>query len=410
MRIAYIAPYQGPSLVKSRPCLRNLSLGGNIKIELISELLQRQSHQVEILSQGEVIELDLKYYPAFSESECFHPQIAARYSSALPVRFLNGLWSSMSLLNLFKARHRACPFDVVLIYNLKPPQVACATYAIRRLGLPVVLEYEDDQFFEREGDGRASRMSGFFLSRARMLLGSLSACVSGSPALLSQVGGNVPKLLVRGVIGEAILEAGRRPRNSRRNWVVFSGTHSKPQGLEQLIQAWKMARLPGWELHIAGQGAMTRSLHELAAGSPSIVFHGLLDRQANARMLGDGKIAIVPYDVGQTQGFSFKTIECLAAGLHVITTPLVALEGLEPELKSGISYIRDNAPATIASALEQAVAERWYDRTAEGAAAEIYGPATIASSLDALLASVTADRARDAACRPRACATGGAGA
>jgi hypothetical protein len=42
---------------------------------------------------------------------------------------------------LFKARHSAAPFDLVIIYNLKGPQVVCANYAIRRLGLPVVLEY-----------------------------------------------------------------------------------------------------------------------------------------------------------------------------------------------------------------------------------------------------------------------------
>jgi hypothetical protein len=363
-------------------------LGGKIKIELIAELLHRSSHYAEILSQGEVIERQLKLYPAFSEPEPFHPRIPVHYSSAFPVRFLNALWSSLSTLRLFKARHRVSPYDAVIIYNLKPPQVACADYAIKRLGLPVILEYEDDQFLEAAETRGTSFMSRYYLSRASKLLGSLSGCVSGSPALLSQVTGNVPKLVLCGVVGEAILEAARQPGSSRRNWVVFSGTHSKAQGLEQLIEAWKMAKLPDWELHIAGHGAMTATLHDLARNNPSIVFHGLLDRNENARLLGAGKIAVVPYDVSQTQGFSFKTIECLAAGLHVITTRLVALEALEPELKIGITYIDDNAPATIASCLVQVIAGRRYDRTAARATLEKYSPAAVTQTLDTFIKQV----------------------
>jgi glycosyltransferase involved in cell wall biosynthesis len=395
MRIAYIAPYQGHTLVSSRPCLGNLSLGGRIKIELIAELLRGRSHTVEILSQGEVIERQLKYYPAFPEPKPFHPEIPVHYASAFPVRFVNGFWSSRSMLRLFKARHRVQPFDAVLIYNLKPPQVACANHAIKRLGLPVILEYEDDQFLGSEDAGGASLTSAYFLSKARKLLTSLSGCVSGSPALLAQVTGNAAKVLMCGVVSEAILEAGRRPASARRNWVVFSGTHSKAQGLEQLIHAWNMAQLPDWELHIAGHGAMTAVLHELAAGNPGIVFHGLLDRVENARMLGSGRIAIVPYDVSATQGFSFKTVECLAAGLHVISTPLAALEGLEDALKSGITLMDDNAPATIAGCLERVIGDRHYDRTAQGAAAEIYSPDTIAGSLEALLEAAVAGKIRD---------------
>src|SRR5215510_7754168 len=105
MRIAYIAPYQGPWLVKKRPCLQNLSLGGKVKIELIAELLVGNAHEVEILSQGEVIERSLTFYPPFSEQELFHPRIPVHYSSAFPVRFVNGLWSSLSTLRMFKARH-----------------------------------------------------------------------------------------------------------------------------------------------------------------------------------------------------------------------------------------------------------------------------------------------------------------
>src|SRR4051794_31296284 len=130
MRIAYIAPYQGTGLIKRRPIVRNLSLAPNVKIALIAELLRKNSHSVEILSQGEVVECGFKFYPGFQEPEPFDVNIPVYYGSAFPLRFLNGLASSNSLLGLFKARHQVASFDLVMIYNLKPPQVVCASYAI----------------------------------------------------------------------------------------------------------------------------------------------------------------------------------------------------------------------------------------------------------------------------------------
>src|SRR5262245_9735427 len=99
MRIAYIAPYQGPELFNQRPLLRNLALAGNVKIELIAELLRRANHDVDVISQGEVVEQQLKFYRAFSEPRPFHPEIPVRYASSLPIKYVNGLWAVRKTLN-----------------------------------------------------------------------------------------------------------------------------------------------------------------------------------------------------------------------------------------------------------------------------------------------------------------------
>jgi hypothetical protein len=187
MRIAYIAPYQGRELMKRRPTLKNLALAGNLKIELISELLRRYDHQVEIISQGEVVEQALRFYPAFTESKPFQPEISISYSSAVPVRFLNGAWSARQTLQLFKARHKQNPFDVVIVYNLKHPQVVCADYAIHRLGLPVIFEYEDDAFVSRGGVNEAGLVTRLRLRAAKRVMERCSACLGVSPHLLSKM-------------------------------------------------------------------------------------------------------------------------------------------------------------------------------------------------------------------------------
>src|SRR5438874_4091403 len=127
MRIAYITPYQGSTLVQRRPIIRNRSVSNKIKIELIARLLQKSGHEVEIMSHGEVIEHGLWFYPGFWETELSHPEIPVYYLSSLPVRRINGFWAAWRALRFLKKRHRVRPFDLVIIFNLKRPQISCAS-------------------------------------------------------------------------------------------------------------------------------------------------------------------------------------------------------------------------------------------------------------------------------------------
>jgi glycosyltransferase involved in cell wall biosynthesis len=390
MRIAYIAPYQGPALMQRRPTLQNLALAGNVKIELIAELLQRHRHEVEILSQGEVVENSAKFYPPFSESNHFNASIPVLYASAFPVRFVNGLWSTGRLLALFKQRHQAAPFDVVIVYNLKMPQVGCARYAVKSLNLPVVLEYEDDSFVDIGGRRETGFRARWQLSRAQQVLDSAAGCIGVSPYLMSRFPETIPKLLLRGVVSQEILNVHGSPPE-KKNWVAYSGTFTQSKGLVPLIKAWRAVDLPGWELHIAGDGKSAGDLHRLAENCPSIVFRGRLDREQNARFLSEARIGINPHDLSATPGnvFAFKIIEYLAAGAHVISTPMGALE---PEIERGITYMADNSPESIAATLKRVIDERLFDREASQAALDAYGPAAVAGSLNNLLNEVIAAR------------------
>ncbi len=218
---------------------------------------------------------------------------------------------------------------------------------------------------------------------------SVSGATAVSPYLLSQLPAETPKLLLRGVVSNEIMKASEGPDGSRRNWVVFSGTHEGTQGLEQLVDAWQTLKPADWELHIAGQGPITSRLEKMAGGNRTIVFHGLLNRLDNARLLCAAKIGMNPQDVTRIPGnvFAFKIVEYLAAGIHVVTTPRGTLE---PELEAGMTYIPDNTPETIATCLGQLMASGRYDRKAEQAARHTYGPEAVSRSLNNLLVQVTA--------------------
>jgi glycosyltransferase involved in cell wall biosynthesis len=394
MRIAYIAPYKGPTLVGRRPVVKGLSLSNTVKIELIAKLLRGASHDVEIISLGEVVESHLGYYPACDESQPFHPDIPVHYISSLPVRFVNGFWSSFHMLRHFKARHRGCPFDLVIIFNLKRPHITCANYAAGTLGLPVVFEYEDDVFVDVVGQAHKGLIEQYHHRSYINVLSAISGGIAVSPHLLEQMPSKVPKLLLRGVVGDDIATAGDELKNAKRNWVVFSGTHVASNGVAELIESWGMVDLPGWELHITGHGQLTEQLKQLAANKPGITFHGLVSREELVRLLCSARICINPHAVSETPGnvFAFKLIEYLAAGAHCITTPMGALD---PALEAGMTYMTDNTPARIAATLREVIASHQYLRLAREAALARCGSAAVTKSLDSLLTAAMA-----ASCRP----------
>jgi glycosyltransferase involved in cell wall biosynthesis len=389
MRIAYITPYQGSTLVQKRPTIRNRSVSNRIKIELIARLLYAAGHEVEVISHGEVSEQGLRFYPGFWETELFHPRVPVYYVSSLPIRRINGFWAGVQAVRAFKKQHRERPFDLVIIFNLKSPQISCATYAVKHLGLPVILEYEDDVFVSVSGEETDGWLSKYHRSTYARILSSISGCMAVSPHLLSQLPLYIPTLLLRGVVGDDVLKASEGMKAKKRNWAVFSGTHVEPNGVKELIKGWKIAAIPDWELHITGFGAMTEELHKMAAADPSITFHGMIRREQLVRMLCSARICINPHIVSQTPGnvFGFKIIEYLASGAHVVTTPM---GNLEPELERGITYMSDNRPETIAATLKQVIKDRCYERTAAEAALQAYGHEAVARSLDELFSKAVA--------------------
>jgi glycosyltransferase involved in cell wall biosynthesis len=208
-----------------------------------------------------------------------------------------------------------------------------------------------------------------------------------SPHLLSQLPSHVPSVLLRGVVGDDVLKSRVQLNATKKNWVVFAGTHIKSNGVKELITGWKIAGLSDWELHITGFGGLTEELRKMAQNHPSIMFHGLVSREELVRLMCSAKICINPHSVSQTPGnvFAFKIIEYLGAGAHVITTPMGVLE---PELEAGITYIADNEPDTIAAALTQVIQGLRYERTATQAALQSYGSKTVSRSLDNFLNKV----------------------
>src|SRR5690606_10461473 len=103
-------------------------------------------------------------------------------------------------------------------------QVACALHAVRNLGLPLIVEYEDDAFVDVGGRPARGLIARRRLKRARQVLENAAGCIGVSPFVLSRFRAGIPSLLLRGVISQQVIEAAATPREARQNRVVFSGT------------------------------------------------------------------------------------------------------------------------------------------------------------------------------------------
>jgi hypothetical protein len=276
---------------------------------------------------------------------------------------------------------------LVIILNFKGPQVACADYALRRLRLPVVLEYEDDRFVDIVGKEKGL-LESYRARRCRRLLTQISGCIGVSPHLLSQVPEDTPRMLLRGAVADDIMQASKVPTCKRANRILFSGTHIESSGVHRLMEAWRSGPIPGWELHITGHGQLTPRLREVAANIPGVFFHGLVTREQLIQLMSSAEICVNPHAVSQVQGnvFAFKVIEYLAAGAHCLTTPMGQLE---QELERGITYMPDNEPATISATLKRVIEEPRFARTAPQAAQQTYGKQAVSESLNIFLEQVS---------------------
>ena len=91
-------------------------------------------------------------------------------------------------------------------------QIGCAPYAVQRLGVPVILQYEDDAFVDVHGRPATGPLERYRMAGCRRLLGLISGGTGVSPDPLSQLPDHVPKLLLRGVVSGEIARLASSPR------------------------------------------------------------------------------------------------------------------------------------------------------------------------------------------------------
>lgn len=379
MRIAYCAAFQGPELIRHRTIRRNRALAGSQKINYVIRILEAKGHEVTVFSNGVPAERNLRFYPGFHEpvgacSTVYYPfGLDVPIANTWAVYF--GLWA------LVAQRHRRNKFDCMIIYNMGMAEIRCGLSASKALKIPVLLEYEDDARVHTEGHATITdRLRCHWINK-------LAPCLSGCFAPSNRLLDSIPthnQYLLRGILNDDLIAQQRSGKYKKEKIVLFTGTLVSCKNIENLIAAWKSLQPSQWQLHITGTGQLADYVKRAAAETPSIVFHGLVDRENLNKLLCRAAICVNPSCISKSVGniFPFKIVEYLASGAHVLST---IIEEVEPELAKGITIIdSDDAPSLARGML--ACMDRFPNLPDASAAVQAtYSQTTVAENLDKLL-------------------------
>ena len=152
-----------------------------------------------------------------------------------------------------------------------------------------------------------------------------------------------PKVTTVHVIAEAGRERpdpgpapANRPAGVVPPFVLFTGTIEPRKNVPDLVDAFRRAGMPGWQLVIAGGwgwvNQQTRTELEAAAHDPAIRLLGFVDDTTLAALYRDAGLFVYP---SSYEGFGLPVLEAMSAGAAVITTDAAALS----ELAAGSAHI-----------------------------------------------------------------------
>lgn len=379
MNIAYVAGYQSEFLIEKRNLKRNRALAASKKIGMIAEALAVKNHKVQIFSTGPVRENSLIFYPKFTQ--LIKNTIKVHFASALDMPFFSIIWSIFSLLFVFREECRKEKFNAIIIYNVGLPEITCAYYALLRYKTPIVLEYEDSAVVNRMG--KKSIKTFIWMNYAKKLLNNLSACIAPSPYLLESINCQY-KLLVRGIFENNVFT---KAKENKKKQIVFAGTLSKSKGILELLDAWSLVNIPDWTLHIAGTGPLKEIVALKVSSMNNAVYHGFIAEEDLVSLLTTSAICINPHKVSENPGnvFAFKIIEYIAAGAHIITTPMGAVE---KEIENYITYIESYSVTSIAETIEMVINKKMYTKINPEYVYNQYSLEAVASRLNEMLEKI----------------------
>ena len=365
MHIAYVVHFAGPQVIEGRFGGRDPNPGATQKVKLICRALLKGGHRVTILSPNAVSHSG-KYYPAGSERLTFtEGEVGVLYAPLLDIRGLHRLPAGLWLSRLFRREHRRSRFGGVLVYNIGSTTLLAAREG-RRVGLPVILEYEDDALAINPGResswlssavhyAQRSTVERLTLARMnRLIHGALVVCPELARQLRTK---NV--IVVPGLLGDDIVAASQLPPpkfDGRRARVVYAGALTYDKGASLAVESLASV-LHSVDLEIFGGGPLETRLRQMASRVPdrhSVTIRGFVDRSTLLQGLAGAHVLVNPHrlDIGRgLQGslFPFKVIEYAATGVPVVSSLL----GTQSDRFKGVfRFFEKDTPEALGTAID----------------------------------------------------------
>ena len=138
----------------------------------------------------------------------------------------------------------------------------------------------------------------------------------------------------------------------RKNWILMAGKYLPFKGFQYALQALRDHPLPGWEIHLIGDGPYKEELEALAQQlSNKVVFHGWLLRGSAEfmKLYEQSRIFIFPSD---TENAPMALLEAMNAGLAIIALDIPSCGEV---LKDTAILVPPHDAPAIAAAISQLI-------------------------------------------------------
>lgn len=137
--------------------------------------------------------------------------------------------------------------------------------------------------------------------------------------------------------------------------ILFVGRHIERKGLDILLKAAKLLPADSFEVRIAGEGDLTKSLKEKSKNIPNVVFTGKLSRKELEQEYENANAFVLPAIVdskGDTEGLGVVLIEAAEYNLPIVASNVGGIPDVIIDNETGI-LLPEKDPKALAEAFEE---------------------------------------------------------
>ena len=154
--------------------------------------------------------------------------------------------------------------------------------------------------------------------------------------------------------------------------VLYAGGITLRNGIDNLVDGFRMASLENTRLHLYGNGDYVPTLQKVAAEDDRVFYGGMAMNAEVVRMEQEATLLVNPRPTGEPYMkycFPSKTMEYMASGTPVLTT---ALPGIPAEYHPYVYLLEDETPEGVARTLEEILSNTEEDLFRKGCEARRY--------------------------------------
>lgn len=230
----------------------------------------------------------------------------------------------------------------------------------------VVTDLLRDMYMNERNNLLVSFLKKCYLAGPIAWQGRYDGYIYLTEAMAEVINPEKPYIVMEGIADTSIAEQHPNVERSGPAAIMYAGMLEEKFGIENLLDAFEQADLPGTECWLFGSGNAEQRIKERAEKNPRIRFFGRKSRSEILEYERKATLLVNPRSVKDAYtkySFPSKTIEYMLSGTPVLTTKL---PGIPREYYPYLFLCEDNGTDLLKTALEKAMLLSQEERNAMG--------------------------------------------